>query len=72
MNFEFGGSPTKMQSGIKYVDLAELSLSGSLVPSVPTKLALRFDPPMMTIVYHFEKSSNDMFYHEIGLDKLFL
>lgn len=69
MNFEFGGSPQKIPPGVKYVDLAELSLSGSLVPSVPTKLALRFDPPMMTIVYHFEQSSQEMYYHDINLDK---
>lgn len=53
----------------KYVDLAELSLSGSLVPSVPTKLAVRFSPPMLTIVYHFEQNNNDMYYHDIALDK---
>lgn len=35
MNFEFGNS-NFMLPGAKYVDLAELSLSGSLVPSVPT------------------------------------
>lgn len=41
-------------TGTKYVDIAALSLSGSLVPSVPTKVMLRYDPPKMTIVYHFE------------------
>jgi hypothetical protein len=51
------------------VDLAELSLSGSLVPSVPTKLAIRFQPPTMTIVYHFEQNSNDLYFHNIGFDK---
>jgi len=61
-----------MPMGVKYVDLAELSLSGSLVPSVPTKLAIRYDPPMMTIVYHFKQSSADLYYHNIGLDKRLL
>jgi hypothetical protein len=72
MNVEFGGSPSRMSPGGKYVDLAELSLSGSLVPSVPTKLALKYNPPMLTIVYHFEQSSKDLYYHEIGLERSFV
>ncbi len=51
------------------MDLAELSLSGSLVPSVPTKIAIRYDPPMITIVYHFEQKQGDLYYHNIYLDK---
>ena len=50
---------TVIQPGQKYVDLAALSLSGSLVPSVPTQLMLKFDPPKMTLIYHFEKRKND-------------
>ena len=71
MNFEFGSASKKdnLPANAKYVDLAELSLSGSLVPSVPTKLAVRFEPPMMTIVYHFEQNSSDLYYHNINLDK---
>ena len=42
----------------KFVDLAALSLSGSLVPSVPTQIMLKFSPPKMTIVYHFEQRQN--------------
>ena len=53
----------------KYVDLAALSLSGSLVPSVPTKLMIKYDPPKMTIVYHFEQRNNQEFYHDILLDR---
>ena len=44
--------------GGKYVDLAALSLSGSLVPSVPTELAVKYNPPKITIIYHFENHSN--------------
>ena len=45
--------------GGKFVDLAALSLSGSLVPSVPTQIMLKYNPPKMTIVYHFEQRSKD-------------
>ena len=57
-----------MQPGVKFVDLAQLSLSGSLVPSVPTQLMIKFNPPKMTVVYHFEQRSNDQYFHDINLD----
>ena len=73
MNFEFGSATKKdLPPNAKYVDLAELSLSGSLMPSVPTKLAVKYHPPMMTIVYHFDTNSNDLYYHDIPLDKTLL
>ena len=53
----------------KFVDLAALSMSGSLVPSVPTQLMVKFNPPKLTIVYHFNQSSNQQFYHDIELDR---
>ena len=53
----------------KFVDLAALSLSGSLVPSVPTQLMIKYDPPKMTMVYHFQDRSNQQFYHDIMLDR---
>lgn len=56
----------------KFVDLAALSLSGSLVPSVPTQIMLKFNPPKMTIVYHFEQRANQQFYHDIHLDRKML
>jgi len=49
------------------VDLAALSLSGSLVPSVPTQLMLKYDPPTITIVYYFEESKKEKFFHEIKI-----
>jgi hypothetical protein len=55
-------------SGQKYVDLAALSLSGSLVPSVPCQLLLKFNPPKMTLVYFFEQQADSKFYHEIMID----
>ena len=57
-----------MDHNVKYVDLAALSLSGSLVPSVPTQLMIKYNPPKMTIVYHFEQKRNQQFYHDINLD----
>ena len=52
----------------KFVDLAALSLSGSLAPSVPTQLMVKYNPPKLTIVYHFEQKTNEQFYHEILVD----
>jgi hypothetical protein len=43
----------------KFVDLAAMSLSGSLIPSVPTQLMLKYNPPKLTLVYHFEKRTNE-------------
>jgi hypothetical protein len=54
------------------VNLAELSLSGSLMPSVPTQLMLKYDPPKITIVYHFEQRENERFYHEIMVERRML
>ena len=51
------------------MDLAALSLSGSLLPSVPTQLMVKYSPPKITLVYHFEKRSNEQYYHEILLDE---
>ena len=53
----------------KFVDLAALSLSGSLVPSVPTQLMIKYNPPKITIVYHFEQRRNQQFYHDIMLER---
>jgi non-homologous end joining protein Ku len=50
------------------VDLAALSLSGSLVPSVPTQLMVKYNPPSLTVLYHFEQKSNDQYFHQIDLD----
>jgi hypothetical protein len=46
-----------------------LSLSGSLVPSVPTQLMIKYSPPKLTLVYHFERKTNEQFYHEILFDQ---
>ena len=56
----------------KFVDLDVLSLSGSLVPSVPTELAIKYKPPKMTIIYHFKERENQKFYHDIAFDKTML
>ena len=54
--------------GTKFVDLAALSLSGSLVPSVPTEIRLKYNPPKMYVVYHFEKRPNEEYFHVIAID----
>lgn len=46
-----------------------MSLSGSLVPSVPTQLMIKYSPPKLTLVYHFERKTNEQFYHEILFDQ---
>ena len=58
-----------MPSGAKFVDLAALSLSGSLVPSVPTKLMIRYEPPKLSIVYYFEQNNDELYFHEINIDR---
>ena len=30
---------------------------------------IKYDPPKMTIVYHFEERKNQQFYHDIVLDR---
>lgn len=59
-------------TGSKYVDISALSLSGSLVPSVPTRILIRYEPPKMTIVYHFEEKDQDQYCHEINIDRRML
>ena len=44
-------------------------MSGDLVPSVPPQLMIKYDPPKMTIVYHFEERRNQQFYHDIELNR---
>ncbi len=47
-------------------------MSGSLVPSVPTQLLLKYDPPIITIVYHFERNEKEKFYHDIVIERRML
>ena len=49
---------TIVEEGQKFVDLAALSMSGSLVPSVPCRLLVKFNPPKMTLVYYFEQNQH--------------
>ncbi len=54
------------------MDLAALSMSGSLMPSVPVQLMLKFDPPKISLVYHFEHKEQDKFFHDIALERRML
>jgi hypothetical protein len=51
------------------VDLAAMSMSGSLVPSIPVQILLKYKPPKLTIVYHLEHKENDQYFHEVLFDE---
>ena len=53
----------------QFVDLAALSMSGSLTPSIPVQVLLKYSPPKITIVYHFENKVNDQYYHDITFEQ---
>ena len=44
-------------------------MSGSLMPSIPVQVLLKYNPPKMTIVYHFENKENEQYYHDIMFDR---
>ena len=50
------------------MNLGELSLSGSLVPSVPCQIMLKYNPPKLTLTYYFEQAPDSKFWHAIPLD----
>ena len=52
----------------QYVDLAAMSMSGSLMPAIPNQIMIKHNPPTLTIVYHFSERQNQQFYHEIAID----
>lgn len=47
-------------------------MSGSLMPSVPTRLMLKYDPPKIAIQYHFENKGHEEYFHEIPIEKRLL
>ena len=49
-----------------------MSMSGSLFPSVPIQILLKYNPPKMTVVYHFEQKENEQYFHDITFDKKML
>lgn len=53
---------------MQFVDLAAMSMSGSLIPSIPVQVLLKYNPPKLTIVYHFENKENDQYFHDINFD----
>jgi len=55
-----------------YVDLAAMSMTGSLKPSIPVQLLVKFKPPKITVVYHFENSEKEKYYHEVLLERRML
>ena len=47
-------------------------MSGTLDASVPVQVLLKYNPPKMTVVYHFENKENDQYYHDIMFDRQML
>jgi hypothetical protein len=62
----------KSQRKRNVVDLAALSLSGDLVPSVPCSLAIKFTPPLLALIYEFSMQKHKRYIHEIELDPALL
>ncbi len=66
-----GKSPNKVTltliSQSKFIDLAELSRSGCLMPPQPLKLLLKYDPPKLTMVYHFESNETEQYFHDVDI-----
>ncbi|CDW74492.1 UNKNOWN [Stylonychia lemnae] len=56
----------------KFVDLASLSMTGSLMPSIPHQLLLKFNPPKITMIYHFENNDKEKYYHDIYVERRML
>jgi hypothetical protein len=44
-------------------------MTGSLMPCIPEQFYLKYDPPKITMTYHFEKKPGEKFYHEIMIPK---
>ena len=42
------------------------------MPSIPVQLLLKYTPPTITIVYHFEDKEKEKFFHDIFLEKRML
>jgi len=42
------------------------------MPSVPVQLMIKYDPPKLCVVYHFEKRENERFFHDILIDRAML
>jgi len=51
------------------VDLAQLSMSGSLYPCIPTQFYVKYQPPRIAIRYHFANNKAEEFYHEIDIER---
>ena len=51
----------------KSVNLAELSMNGNLANAVPTRLLVKYCPPSLTIVYHFENDPSEKYFHEVPI-----
>lgn len=44
-----------------------MSMSGSLLPCIPQQFALKYNPPKITVVYHFANKEHEQFYHDMPI-----
>jgi hypothetical protein len=51
----------------KSVNLAELSMNGNLASAIPSRLLVKYSPPSLTIVYHFENDPSEKYFHEVPI-----
>ena len=42
------------------------------MPCVPVELCIKYEPPKITLIYHFEKKTNEQYYHDIMIERNFL
>ena len=49
-----------------------MSMSGSLQPCVPIQAHLKFNPPKISLVYHFIDREKEQYFHDIEIDKKML
>ena len=49
-----------------------MSVSGTLRACVPVQILLKYNPPKLTVVYHFEAQEHEQYFHNIPLDRAML
>ena len=56
----------------KFIDLLEMSRLGTLQPPCPSKFMLKYNPPKISLIYHFEHKPDDEYYHDVYIEKRML
>ena len=47
-------------------------MSGSLRPSIPYQVLLKFHPPKIVIIYYLDANEKEKFFHEIPIERRML